>query len=144
MWTRSYSTIVKGASLEALWAVWSDVNQWHTWQDDIEFAKIEGAFKSGNSFAFKPKGGPNLVLGLPEVNPNKNFITVTSFFGATMRDNHELIAHADGIEVKTTITMDGILSWVWRKMVAEGVVAGLPSQTDAMIARVLKIQQHQV
>ena len=144
MWTRSYSTIVRNTSLEALWAVWSDVNQWHTWKDNIEFAKIEGAFETGNSFVFKPKGGPRLVLGLPEVNPNKNFIMVTSFFGATMRDNHELIAHADGIEVKTTITMDGILSWVWRKMVAEGVVAGLPSQTDAMIARVLKIQQHQV
>ena len=80
-------------------------------------------------------------MGLPEVNPNKNFITATLFFGATMCDNHELIERADGIEVKITINIDGILSWVWRKIVAEGVVAGLPGQTEAMIARALKIQQ---
>ena len=141
MWTRSYSIIVKDVSLEVLWTVWSDVNQWHTWKNNIQFAKIEGAFETGNSFVFKPKSDPRLVVGLPEVNPNKNFITATSFLGATMRDNHELIERTDGIEVKITINMDGMLSWVWRKIVAEGVVAGLPAQTDAMIARALKTQQ---
>ena len=141
MWTRSYSIIVKDVSLEVLWTVWSDVNQWHTWKNNIQFAKIEGAFETGNSFVFKPKSGLRLVVGLPEVNPNKNFITATSFLGATMCDNHELIERADGIEVKITINIDGILSWVWRKIVAEGVVAGLPGQTEAMIARALKIQQ---
>ena len=110
MWTRSYSIIVKDVSLEVLWTVWSDVNQWHTWKNNIQFAKIEGAFETGNSFVFKPKSGLRLVVGLPEVNPNKNFITATLFFGATMCDNHELIERADGIEVKITINMDGILS----------------------------------
>ena len=60
MWIKSYSKTVEGLSANQVWKVWADVNQWHTWQNDIEYAKLDGEFRKGNIFRFKQKGGPNM------------------------------------------------------------------------------------
>jgi hypothetical protein len=31
MWSSSYSKKVEGVSVQQLWKVWSDVNEWHRW-----------------------------------------------------------------------------------------------------------------
>ena len=133
MWTSSYSKKVEGVSAQQLWKVWSDVNEWHRWQDDIEYARIEGAFESGGSFRFKPKGGPDLRLELSDVQPGRSFTDITRFPLARMVDSHELIDHGDGVEVKTTITMQGPLAFLWRKLVGEDVARSLPQQTDRLV-----------
>lgn len=133
MWTRSYSTKVTDVPATRLWAVWSDVDQWHRWQDDIEYARLEGRFDNGQTFRFKPKGGPDLRLELCDVKPGVAFTDITRFPLARMVDSHELIEHEDGVEVKTTLTIHGPLAFLWRKLVAEGVARSLPQQTDSLI-----------
>jgi hypothetical protein len=64
MWQQSYSAIAQGLKAEQVWKVWADVNQWHTWQDDIEYANLKGDFSRGNVLRFKPKGGPKFDLEL--------------------------------------------------------------------------------
>ena len=57
MWIKSYSKRVEGIDINRIWDVWTDVNKWHTWQDDIEYAKLTDEFKQGSIIHFKPKGG---------------------------------------------------------------------------------------
>ncbi|MES3003531.1 MAG: hypothetical protein V4787_22755 [Pseudomonadota bacterium] len=135
MWTRSYSKTVKGLSAAQVWQVWSDVDRWHLWQGDIEYARMNGAFETGGSFKFKPKGGPDLTLELSEVRPGSLFIDVTRFPLARMVDSHELIERGSELEIKTTVTMQGPLAFLWRKLVGEDVVKSLPAQTDSLIAQ---------
>lgn len=135
MWTKSYSHRVKGLSAERVWDVWTDVNRWHLWQDDVEYAKIDGAFEAGKKFAFRPKGGPNLQLELTAVEPQSVFVDVTRFPLARMIDSHELIDHGDELEIRSTITLEGPLAFLWRKLVGEGVAKGLPEQTRRLIER---------
>jgi hypothetical protein len=135
MWSKAYSQKVKGLSAEHLWEVWTDVNQWHTWQDDIEYAKLDGEFGAGKSFLFKPKNGSVISIELTEVEPHRNFTDVTRFPLAKMRDTHEIIEHGDELEVKTTVNINGLLSFVWRKLVAEEVANGLKVQTEKLIER---------
>jgi hypothetical protein len=139
MWTQSYSKTVDGLSAAQVWRVWSDVDRWHVWQDDIEYARLNGEFKSGGTFAFKPKGGPNLTLELADVRPNALFVDITRFPLARMVDSHELIEHGDKLEIKTTIRMEGPLAFLWRKLVGQEVADSLPQQTDALIAQVATI-----
>lgn len=139
MWTRSYSKKIKGLSKELVWEVWTDVNQWHMWQDDIEYAKLEGGFEKGGIIRFKPKGGPKIKLHLIEVVPGSVFVDCTNFPLAKMFDRHELIAHGDELEIKSTIRVEGPLSFVWRKLVAEDVANGLEQQTDKLIERVRNV-----
>jgi hypothetical protein len=137
MWSRSYSKTVEGVNASQVWKVWTDVNQWHTWQDDIEHAKLTGEFVIGNVIRFKPKGGPNINIEITEVKPNSAFVDVTRFPLARMYDAHELIDRGHALEIKTTIRIEGLLSFLWRKLVAENVAKGMPEQTDKLIERAI-------
>ncbi|HEU5048353.1 MAG TPA: hypothetical protein VFT64_10990 [Rickettsiales bacterium] len=139
MWSGSYSKKVIGLSAEEVWNVWTDVNQWHTWQDDIDLAEISGAFAVGNHFLFKPKGGPKFTIAITEVTVNRSFTDVTPFLLAKMYDSHELVMHPDGLEIKSTISVDGPFAFLWRKLVAENVVKGLEQQTDRLVQRVRSV-----
>ena len=136
MWTKSYSKTVENLKAAEVWTVWADVNQWHTWQDDIEFAKLNGEFRKGGLIHFKPKGGPNFKLELTEVKPNSVFVDLTRFPLARMFDSHEIIDHGEKLEIKSTIRIEGPLSFLWRKLVAENVAKGLEEQTDRLIEKV--------
>ncbi|MBI2769619.1 MAG: SRPBCC family protein [Burkholderiales bacterium] len=135
MWSSSYSKTVKGLTAQQVWDVWTDVNQWHTWQDDIDYARLEGEFESGNSFKFRPKGGPDINIELAKVERDSVFVDITRFPLAKMVDSHELIQRGDALEIKTTLTVQGPLSFVWRKLVVENIASGLPLQTDKLIAK---------
>jgi hypothetical protein len=135
MWQQSYSAIAQGLKAEQVWKVWADVNQWHTWQDDIEYANLEGDFSRGNVLRFKPKGGPKFNLELIKVEPNAVFVDLTRFPFARMYDSHELIDRGDALEIKATIGIEGPLSFFWRKIVAENVVKGLEKQTERLIEK---------
>lgn len=130
MWTKSYSKTVENLNATQVWTVWTDVNQWHTWQDDIEYAKLNGEFKNGSVIHFKPKGGPNIKLELTKVKPDSVFVDLTRFPLARMYDFHELIDHGNKLEIKSTIQIEGPLSFLWRKLVAENVAYGLKEQTE--------------
>lgn len=135
MWSKTYSKKVTGLRADQAWKVWTDVNQWHTWQGDIEFAKLEGEFKVGNRFLLKPKGGPKVEIEIIKVEPYKSFTDLTRFPGAKMFGSHEFITHGDELEIKTTMSIEGWLSFLWRKIVAEGVANGMREQTDRLIEK---------
>ena len=73
MWQQSYSQTASDVTAEEVWCVWTDVNQWHSWQDDIEFAQIDTDFKAGSFFKFKPKGAPTFSIEVTEVVENSVF-----------------------------------------------------------------------
>lgn len=135
MWSKSYSKRVNGLSAEKVWATWIDVNQWHAWQPDIEQATIEGDFKVGNAFMLKPKSGPRVKIEIIHAEPLKQFTDLTRFPGAKMYGDHEFISHGNELEIKTTMSMVGPLSFLWRKLVAEDVANGMPAQTDSLIRK---------
>ena len=135
MWTKTYSTTVKNMKPGKIWQVWADVNQWHTWQNDIEYAKLTGKFETGTTFEFKPKGGPKIDIQLTRVEPDAVFVDVTRFPLAKMYDAHELIPHGEDLEIRTTVSIRGPLSFVWKRLVAENVANGMQDQTERLIER---------
>lgn len=135
MWSRTYSKKVKGLSVEQIWKVWTDVDQWNQWQTDVEFAKMQSEFKTGGEFLFKPKGGPKLTLKLTEVKDKKLFTDLTQFPLAKMYDAHEILVNGDEVELKCTTSIEGPLAFLWRKIVAEDVFKGVPGQIDSLIKR---------
>jgi hypothetical protein len=135
MWSRTHSRTVKGLKAEQVWQVWTDVNQWHTWQPDIEHARLDGAFAVGNTFVLKPKGGPKVNIEIIEAEPNRQFTDLTRFPGARMYGSHQFVVRGDELEIRTTMSIEGPLAFVWRKIVAEDVAKGMPEQTEQLIER---------
>jgi hypothetical protein len=55
-----------------------------------------------------------------------------------MFGSHEFISHGDELEIRTTMSIEGFLSFLWRKIVAEDVANGMAKQTEALIEQVRK------
>ena len=126
MWTKSHSIVTKAVTKEQMWKLFADVNTWHTWDEGIEFAQLEGKFEKGNHFILKPKGGPKLKVELLETVVNKSFLDVTKFPLAKMYDNHTFEETADGLKITNTISVTGILAFLWIRLVAQNIVNALP------------------
>jgi hypothetical protein len=133
MWTKSCTKTFKGVKKEQIWKLWSDVNQWHLWDPDIESATLEGEFKAGSFFVLKPKGWKPVRIQLTEVVKNKTFTDCTKFFGATMYGCHEMEDTKNGLKLTTTMTVSGPLTFLWVRLVAQGIVNTLPNQMNALV-----------
>lgn len=133
MWTKSYSIVTKEVTKEQMWKLFSDVNNWHTWDKGVESATLEGKFEKGNHFIFQPKGGPKLKIGIAEATENKSFTDVTKFPLAKMYGEHIFEETPNGLKITTTMKVEGVLCFLWRKIVTQKIVDGLPDDMQQQI-----------
>ncbi len=134
MWQKSYSITAKGIEPHQIWKIWADIPNRPAWDTDTEWAKSNGPFENGTLITFKPKGWPKTVsMKIIECIPNKTFTDYTPFFLAGLYGTHHMEKVADGLKLTTTIKVVGPLSWLWRRIVAQEIVATLPEQTDMLI-----------
>jgi Polyketide cyclase / dehydrase and lipid transport len=134
MWQESYRVVTDVPS-SSLWRVIADISNWSAWDEDIEFTQITGLPQSGSEFVLKPKGAPAVKLTIEEFVPPHRFIDVTQFPLAQMRTVHEFIDTAGGVEIQVTIQVRGVLGFLWKRIVAQKQIDGLPEQTKRFIQR---------
>ncbi len=139
MWARTHSIVTKEVTKEQMWKLFSDVNNWHTWDKGCEFAKIEGPFQKGNHFTLRPKGGPTVSIELLEVVENISFTDVTRFPLARMYDTHQFEETANELKITHTITVEGILGFLWVKIVAQKLADALPLDMQEQIKAAQKL-----
>lgn len=112
MWTKSYSVVTKEVTKEQMWKLFADVDDWHTWDSGIEFAKMEGKFEKGNQFLLKPKDGPKVKIKLIETVENQKFIDLTQFPLAKMYGEHTFEETPQGLKITTTMKVEGFLAFL--------------------------------
>ena len=139
MWTRTHSIVTKEVTKEQLWRLFSDVNNWHTWDKGIEFTRMEGAFEKGTHFTLRPKGGPTVDIELLEVTKNTSFTDVTRFPLARMYNAHQFEDTADGLKITYTVTVEGLLGFLWVKIIAQKIADALPLDTQEQIRAAKKL-----
>ena len=139
MWTRSHSIVTKEVTKEQIWQLFADVNNWHTWDKGIESAKMEGAFTAGNYFTLRPTGGPNVKIKLIETTENKSFTDFTKFPLAKMYGEHLFEETENGLKLTSTLTVTGILSFLWVKIVAQKIADGLPGDMQDQVNAASKL-----
>jgi len=129
----------KAATREQMWRLFADVNNWHTWDDGIEYAQMTGKFEQGNHFILKPRGGPKVKLTLVETIENRTFTDLTVFPLAKMYGHHIFEETDDGLKVTTTMSVKGPLAFLWSKLVAEKIAAHLPEEMIAQAEHAAKL-----
>jgi len=139
MWTKSHTVVTKEVTKEQMWKLFANVNDWHTWDQGIEFAKLEGKFEKGNSFLLRPKGGPNVKVTLLETFKDKSFLDVTSFPLAKMYDEHIFEEMVEGLKITNTITVKGLLGFLWIKIIAQKIADALPADMQEQIKAASKL-----
>lgn len=133
MWTKSHTIVTTKVTKEQMWKLFENVNGWPGWDGGIEETKLEGEFEAGNQFMLKPKGGPKLTVKLIETVKNQKFTDVTGFPLAKLYDEHIFEETPEGLKVTNRLTMRGLLSFVWIKLVASNMAKSLPQDMQAQI-----------
>jgi hypothetical protein len=139
MWTKSHSVTTNEITKEQIWKLFSDVNNWHTWDTGIEYATMTGAFEKGNHFYLKPRNGPKVKIQLAETVENRKFVDLTKFPLARMYGEHIFEDTPEGLRITTRMSVKGPLSFVWVKIVAAGIAAALPEEMEQQIKAAAKL-----
>lgn len=134
MWTRKYTKTYQGVNRKDIWEVWSDIDKWASWHDDLEYCRLQGEFSAGNSFLLKPKGSPAVKIRLLEVLPEKSFTDCASFPLAKMYNTHEIEETEAGLKLTNILTVKGLLKHLWIKLVAKNVADSVPKEMDSLVA----------
>ena len=139
MWNKTHTVTTKSVTRIQLWKLFEDVNNWHTWDEGIESTKLEGKFEKGNTFQLRPKGGPDFTVTIVEVEVNKRFIDMTPFPMARMYFEHLFEETAEGLKITNTITVKGLLGFLWVKLVAQKIADSMPAEMEAQINAASKL-----
>jgi len=134
MWTRSYSKTFDNVKRDTIWQLWTDVNKWAQWHDDLDYCKMEGPFTVGNHFMLKPKGVGAVKITLTAIEEGQKFTDCTHFFGAKMYDTHEVEDTPTGVRLTNTLIVTGPLQFLWIKLVAQNVANTVPQEMEALVA----------
>jgi Polyketide cyclase / dehydrase and lipid transport len=89
MWTYEHS-IETSAAPEVIWSLWTDVENWGTWNTDIEKIEIRGPFAPGAEITMTPAGQDPVRLTLADVAENDSFTDEARIDGLVLRTTHRL------------------------------------------------------
>ena len=73
---REFSTTTS-ASRSTIWALWTDINNWSSWNAGVEQAKLSGPFVVGAEFSMTPSGQDAMTSRLIRVEEGVAFIDET-------------------------------------------------------------------
>lgn len=124
-------SVITKAAKSAIWALYTNLTTWPQWDEDIEYARLEGSkLIQGVKGVLKPKGGLKVKFEVVEVTTEQSF-TNTSYLPLTkMIFAHYLKDNADGtITITHHIEMKGMLAPLFAFIIGRKIKNNLP---DAM------------
>lgn len=122
------------APVEKIFALYSDVKNWSTWDPDVKTASIEGAFVSGATGYLEPSNGPKAKIFFIHIVPNNSFVVESKLPLCVMRFEHELLSESGRTKVIHRIIFKGVFSIFFSHIIGSQIRKGLP-----MTLRGLKI-----
>jgi len=126
-------SITTKASPETIWDFWSDVETWHTWDDGLDGAAIEGEFVAGATGWLKPANGPKVKLELVKVHTNKFFQDRTQLPLGWIDFFHTVEEIGDQTKITQQIEMTGPLTFIFSRLIGKGLKQRLPSVMNTLV-----------
>jgi hypothetical protein len=121
------------AAPESIWALWSDIKTWNTWDHGIENGEIEGAFVEGANGWLKPKGGPKVKFKILRAEKNKVFHDRSSLPLTSLDFIHTLERDGDYTVVTQRVEMTGLLTFIFAKVIGSGIKKDMPSAMAKLV-----------
>lgn len=125
MWVAEQSVDV-AAPPAAVWAKYTDVANWPTWDSGLVEASLDGQFDTGGTGRMKTPKGPAARFTLTAVEPDRSFTEETRFPGVRMILEHEIAATDTGCRVTHRARLTGPLAFLWQRILGPRIERALP------------------
>ncbi|KJK49422.1 hypothetical protein UK23_14135 [Lentzea aerocolonigenes] len=122
-------SVVGPASVEAVWALWSDVDRWVEWDEGLESVTLSGPFAEGSSGTMVVKGQGSISFVLTSVEAGAGFVDETSVPGAVLRFSHRVERVSEGVRVTHSVVIEGPKA----EFLGPLVTADLPDAVEALV-----------
>lgn len=117
------------AAASQVYAIYQQVERWHTWDPDTKRASLDGPLAAGARGKLVPTKGQAVPMVVTQAEPDRLFTVESVIPGFKMVFEHlinPLPGAAGEVEVIHRVTFSGLLSFVLGRMVAKTVDQGLP------------------
>ncbi|MFJ9364429.1 hypothetical protein ACIRRA_08450 [Nocardia sp. NPDC101769] len=121
------------ATPAAFFTKWADMGTWQEWNQDTEWARLDGKFEQGATGTLKPKGGPKTKFVVTKLTDTE-FIDSSKLIGARLIFAHQVITDGERTTVKVRITMEGPLRGLWNKIMGGNLAKTLQGDVEALVA----------
>jgi hypothetical protein len=99
----------------------------------VEYAKLNGPFRTGTSGALKSKAGPKSKFRIVEATENRSFTNRSKLPLCTLDFIHEVAETSTGIAVTHRIVIRGLLSPLFARLIGKQQKKNLPGAVDALV-----------
>jgi len=107
-------SITINASIEIVWSVLTDIDNWSSWQSDIKKPKLNGELKPQSTFEWTT-GGVKINSTLQSVDPNKQFGWTGKSLGIFAIHNWILSENENTTTIKVEESMEGFMANLMKK-----------------------------
>jgi hypothetical protein len=133
MWSYEYSQETK-ASSQTIWKLWTDVENWNQWDEDVRQSSLNGHFQINTTGTLHPNKGPRSTFTLTEVETERKFTNLSKLPLASMSFIHIMQPVASGIRITHRIEIIGLLAPLFGAILGRQLKAGLPTAVAGLIA----------
>jgi uncharacterized protein YndB with AHSA1/START domain len=138
MWDFEHS-LEAPASRERVWAVWTDVSGWPSWNPGVARAELDRPLAEGATGTVRAAGGPTSTLRVLEVEPDQRFVTEASERFMRLRFEHELADAEHGqLRVTQRVRMTGLATPLMRRTVGARLERSIPDALAALVERAMR------
>jgi hypothetical protein len=128
-------TVETKISPTQIWKIWEDVENWKTWDREIELTRIDGPFQAGTTGATKFVGTPLFKTLLTHVEPYKLVVQEAYVFCAKVVSTQLLSQVAGKTQVTFQIEVRGPMSFFYACMLRRFIKKKIPVEVETMLKR---------
>jgi hypothetical protein len=137
MWAYEHG-VETGATPEAVWRLWADVENWGAWNAEIEKIEIDGPFAEGTRIMMTPPGDDPVLLRIDEAVEGERFVDVAEFDGLVLRTTHRIDRLGrDRIRVVYRMEITGAGADEIGPQIGPGITGDWPETMAALVERAL-------
>ncbi len=123
-----------GATRERIWDLWADAPYRTRWDEDLEYARLDGPFRSGLTGEVKPKGQPARKFLITRCEPMEGY---TDRFllplGGKMDWRHTISETEGGLQVTFEIEVSGPPALILAPIMKNVLRQDLPPAVDKLV-----------
>jgi hypothetical protein len=121
------------AAPEAIWRLWSDVENWGSWNAEIEKIEINGPFAAGSQILMTPPDNDPIPLVIAEAVENERFVDEARFGDLLLRTTHRIDADQGRTRVVYRMEITGSGADEAGPQIGPGITADWPETMAALV-----------